>query len=131
MFNIKKVRPLFTGVITTARTYSDDVRSESGLYLGTTKMAGSMNPYQYVVAVGAMVKDIKPGDIVCINFKRYMKAQHIPGAIENNIQKDNLSQTLEIPAITIDGIDHLFIQNNDIEYVVEEYELDNDGGMLE
>lgn len=131
MFNIKKVRPLFTGVITTARTYSDDVRSESGLYLGTTKMAGSMNPYQYVVAVGSMVKDIKPGDIVCINFKRYMKSQHVPGAIENNIQKDNFSQVLEVPAITIDGVDHLFIQNNDIEYVVEEFDGVDDGGLLE
>lgn len=122
---------MFTGIITTAHVYSDDVRSESGLYLGGTKMAGSMNPYQWVIAVGDMVRDIKPGDIVCINFDRYCKVKHVPGKIEDNVQKDNMGYGYEIPCVEIDGRNYLRLQNNDIEYIVTDFELDNDGGLLE
>jgi len=123
---------LFTNVITTALTYSEDVRSESGLYLGTTKMAGSMNPYQWVVAVGSTVHDIKEGDIVYINFNRYAKIQHAPGSInDDNIQQDNMTYQYSIPCIEIDGKQYLRIQNADIEYVVTEFDGIEAGGLLE
>lgn len=131
MFKVKEVKPLFTGVITTAHVYSEDVRSESGLYLGTTKMAGAMNPYQWVVEVGPMVTGVKKGDIVKINFKRYMVVQHLKGKIEDNVQKDNLNAAYEIPYIEIDGKNYLWLQNNDLEYVVTDYEGVSDGGLLE
>lgn len=122
---------MFTGVITTAYVYSEDVRSESGLYLGGTKMAGSMNPYQWVKFVGPMATGIKVGDIVKINFRRYELPSHVPGRIEDNIQKDNYSSTYEIPCIEIDGQQYLNLQNNDIEFVVTEWEGVEDGGLLE
>lgn len=132
-FTIKKVRPLFTGVITTARRYvSDQTTTKGGLLVDTTKMVGTMNPLQWVVSVGSTVHDLKEGDIVKINFKRYIKAKHVPGIIgDDNVQSDNLSATFEIPSITIDGVDYLFIQNNDIEYVVTEYDGIDEGGLLE
>ena len=123
---------MFTNVITTALTYSEDVRSESGLYLGTTKMAGAMNPYQWVVAVGSTVHDIKEGDIVYINFNRYAKIQHAPGSInDDNIQQDNMTYQYSIPCIEIDGKQYLRIQNADIEYVVTEFDGIEAGGLLE
>ena len=130
MFTIKKVRPLFTGVVTTARKYVGETTTAGGLIVDTTKMEGTLNNYQIVTAVGTMVKDLKEGDIVKINYKRYAKAKHLPGAIEDNIQSDNMSVVYEIPMINISGEEYLFIQNNDIEYVVEDYELD-EGGLLQ
>ena len=130
MFTIKKVRPLFTGVVTTARKYVGETTTAGGLIVDTTKMEGTLNNYQIVTAVGTMVKDLKEGDIVKINYKRYAKAKHIPGAIEDNIQSDNMSVVYEIPMINIAGEEYLFIQNNDIEYVVEDYALD-EGGLLQ
>lgn len=130
MFTIKKVRPLFTGVVTTARKYVGETTTAGGLIVDTTKMEGTLNNYQIVTAVGTMVKDLKEGDIVKINYKRYAKAKHLPGAIEDNIQSDNMSVVYEIPMININGEEHLFIQNNDIEYVVEDYEVD-EGGLLQ
>ena len=132
-FNIKKIRPLFTGVVTTAKKYVGDQHADvNGLILDTRKMDGSLNPYQTVVAVGSMIKDLKEGDIVKINFKRYAKAMHTPGAIDEaeNKQFDNLSLNYEIPMVVLDDQEYLFIQNNDIEYVVEEYEVD-EGGLLQ
>lgn len=131
MFRIKKIRPMFTGIVTTAHTYSEDVKTESGIFLGGTKTAGSLNVNQWVLAVGPMVKDINVGDIVHINFKRYMVANHVPGKIEDNIQKDMYSARLEVPAIEIDGQTCLMLQNNDIEYVIEDYDGIEAGGLLE
>jgi hypothetical protein len=131
MFNIKKIRPMFTGVITTAYTFSEDQRTSAGLYTGG-KRKGDLNPYQWVVSVGNTVTGLKEGDIVYINFKRYAKAQHIPGSInDDNIQKDNMSITYEIPFIEVDGKTYLRLQNSDIEFVVEDYDGIDEGGLLE
>lgn len=132
MFKIKKAKPMFTGIITTATKYVGEQMTAGGLLLDTTRMAGSLNPYQTVISVGDMCKDIKEGDVVKINFKRYAKAQHTPGAIDEaqNKQFDNMSITYEIPIIELDGKDCLFIQSNDIEYIVTDYEVD-EGGLLQ
>lgn len=131
MFNIKGVRPLFTGVITTAKRIEGDMTTKGGLLIDTTRMEGSINPFQTVYAVGNTVHDVAPGEIVKINFKRYAKAKHVPGGIgDDNIQHDNLSITYEIPYITINDTEYLFIQNNDIEYVVTDFDVD-EGGLLQ
>lgn len=130
MFKIKKVKPLFTGVITTAYTYSEDIKTDAGILLGN-KLAGTMNPYQRVVAVGPMATGLKEGDVVYINFDRYAVVNHLPGKIEDKVTKDAPQWGYSIPMVIMDGQKYLSIQNNDIVYVVEDYELDNDGGLLE
>lgn len=132
MFKIKKVKPMFTGVITTSNCYVGETTTSGGLILDIRKREGSINPYQTVVAVGDMCRDIKEGDIVRINFKRYEVARHVPGAIDEaeNVQKDNMGQMAMVPKVEIDGIEYLLIQNNDIEYVVTDYEVD-EGGLLQ
>lgn len=132
-FKIKKIRPLFTGVITTARKYvGQQYASEGSLIIDTRKLDGTLNPYQIVYSVGGTVRDVKEGDVVKINFSRYALAQHRPGKVDaaENVQTDDLQWAYEIPKVTIDGIDYLFIQDRDIEYVVEDYEVD-EGGLLQ
>lgn len=132
MFKIKKVQPMFTGVITTAMKYVGNVTTESGLVL-PSKMDGQLNYFQWVVAVGPMVTGVKEGDIVRINFKRYAVPVHTKGALDAdaNIQHDNMSMNYEIPMVPIDGREYLFLQNNDIEYVVTEWEGVDEGGLLQ
>lgn len=132
-FKIKKVRPLFTGVITTAKKFIGDQATKKGsVIVDTRKMDGTLNYYQTVVSVGSTVRDLKEGDIVKINFSRYAKAKHTPGAIDEaqNKQFDNLGWDYEIPIIIIEDIEYLFIQDRDIEYVVTDYEVD-EGGLLQ
>lgn len=132
-FNIKKVKPLFTGIVTTAKKYVGSVTTSGGLLLDTTRMDGTLNPYQWVISVGDMCKDIHEGDIVKINFKRYAKAKHLPGAIDaaQNLQSDNMSVTYEIPMININGEECLFLQSNDVEYIVVDYDGIDEGGLLQ
>lgn len=132
-FTIKKVKPLFTGVITTARKYvGEQAAKKGGLIIDTRKLDGSLNPYQFVYSVGTTVRDINEGDVVKINFSRYARAKHTPGAIDEaeNKQFDNLSIDYEIPVIIINDIEYLFIQDRDIEYIVTDYDVD-DGGLLQ
>lgn len=132
-FTIKKVRPLFTGVITTAKKYvGQQTAKKGGIIIDTRKMDGDLNFYQTVVSVGSTVRDVKEGDVVKINFARYAKAKHTPGAIDEaqNKQFDNLGWDYEIPIIIIEDTEYLFIQDRDIEYIVEDYEVD-EGGLLQ
>lgn len=130
-FTIKKVKPLFTGIITTAWKYvGDQFTNQNGLLIDTRKMSGSINMFQKVVSIGTTVHGIKEGDIIKVNYDRYARAKHVPGKIEDNIQSDNLSATYEIPVIDINGVDHLFLQDRDVEYIVEEYDVD-EGGLIQ
>lgn len=131
-FKIKKVKPMFTGIIVTATKYKGETTTRGGLIIDTTKLDGQLNPFQTVIAVGDMVKDIKEGDIVKLNFKRYAKARHVPGAIDEaeNKQFDNLSISYEIPIVPINDVDYLFMQTNDVEYIVTDCEID-EGGLLQ
>jgi hypothetical protein len=129
MFKIKKVQPLFTGIVTTAQRYVGTVVEKNGLLI-PNKQEGKLNLFQTVVSVGPMVSGIKEGDIVKLNYKRYLVPKQVPGKIENNIQSSNIEGTYEIPSIDIEGIQYLFLQNNDVEFVVTEYELD-EGGLLQ
>lgn len=131
-FKIKHVKPLFTGVVTTSNRYVGDTTIAGGLILDMRHRKGELNPYQTVIAAGPMCTGLKEGDVVKINFKRYFKAKHIPGVIdqEQNTQSDTLQASYEIPIVELDDKECLFIQNNDIEYIVDDYEVD-EGGLLE
>ena len=136
MFKIKKIHPMFTGVVTTATRFVGDqhYKTESGILYDTRKMDGMMNPLQRVVSVGNMVKDLKEGDIVCIDFSRYAIPDHRPGKIENNVETDQLGYKYSFPVVNIDGQECLFLQNNDITYYMcpeqGDCEID-DGGLLQ
>lgn len=130
-FKIKKIKPLFTGVITTAYEFKGEGIRESGI-IDINKMDGNMNPYQWVKAVGDMVHNVKPGDIVFIDFRRYKAVQHLPGdvGIENNVQRDKMQSHYAYPKFEIDGEQCLFLQNNDLVFVVEEADIP-EGGLLQ
>ena len=66
---IKKLKPMFTSIVTTMDKYDDDILVD-GLIDGTRKK-GTIKEYQRVLAVGTVVQGIKEGDLVCINPQRY------------------------------------------------------------
>ena len=70
MRKLIKVTPMFNRIITTMDTYEED--QYNGNLLDTTKQKGSLKEYQKVLSVGTTVRDIKEGDIVCIDTTRYM-----------------------------------------------------------
>lgn len=117
---IKKIKPMFTTVITTMNKY--EKKQIITPVLDVTKLPGTVKEYQTVLAVGSTVRGVKVGDIVLINPIRYAVKKHQAGTLKDGVITDNPTVAYNIPTIELDGIECLKIQDADIEAIIEEYE---------
>lgn len=111
---------MFTNLVTTMNTYEDDVTMSSGL-LDTSKQRGALKEYQTVIAVGNAVRDINPGDVVCINPIRYAQYKHDKSSLKD-LASSNPVTGYNFNVVEIDGKDCLLLHDQDIRYVIEDYE---------
>lgn len=123
--NIKKIRPMFNQVITTMDKYSDD-EMKTGSIIDVSKINNPIKEYQKVVAVGPMVRNIEVGDIVMINPKRYGKTLHKEGSLKDGVITDNPVVSYNFNVIELDHTPFLFLLDQDIDFIIEEYEEIND-----
>lgn len=121
MLKIKKLKPMFNHLITSMDKYEEDVTTASGL-IDINKKRGSVKEYQKVIAIGPLVRDIKVGDIVIINPKNYRVLKHEKGSLKDGVITDNPIVGYNIPTVEIDGKPFMYLNDNDIEYIIEEYE---------
>lgn len=115
---MKRIRPLFNNIVTTARRYEDDVRS-GGLVVIPK---GELMEFQEVVATGDSVRGVKPGDLVKVKLDRYMVKRHRKGSIAEGVVEDNPVVEVLLPRVLVDGVEHLALCDQDVEYVAEEWE---------
>lgn len=125
---IKKVTPMFNGLVTTLNKYPLDLKTKGGI-IDTTK-AGAVKEYQTVVAVGPMVRGINVGDIVYINPKRYAVMKHKEGSLQDGVIKDNPVVGYNFDIIEIDGTEHLYLQDGDIKFVAKIEEKESDPAII-
>lgn len=111
---------MFTNIVTTMNSYEDDVVTASGL-LDTTRQKGALKEYQTVIAVGNSVRDINIGDVVCINPIRYAQYKHDKGSLKD-VASSNPVVGYNFNVVEIDGKDCLLLHDQDIRYVIEDYE---------
>lgn len=121
MLKVKKIKPMFTALITTMDKYEEDVRTPGGL-LDVTKQQGGLKEYQTVLAIGSSVRDIKVGDLVCVNPTRFVVKQHQAGTLKDGIVTDNPVVKYNFDVIEMDGKQCLLLQDRDIDFIIEEYE---------
>lgn len=121
MLKIKKIKPMFTSLITTMNKYEEDVKTSGGL-LDVNKQQGELKEYQTVIAIGTTVRDIKVGDLVCINPTRFAVKQHREGTLKDGVISDNPVIKYNFDTIEIDGKQCLLLQDRDIDFIIEEYE---------
>lgn len=121
--NIKKIRPMFNALVTTFDVFEE---TESNGIIGADEMAGQPKPYQTVIAVGPAVANIKVGDIVAIDFSRYARKQHKDGSLKDGVIQDNPVVSYAFNTIPLDGVEHLFLYANDIQFVIEDHEMVED-----
>ena len=123
MINVKKIKPMFTALVTTMDKYEEDAVNSSGI-IEANKQQGGLKEYQKVVAIGDSVRGIKVGDLVCINPTRFGVKKHQEGSLKDGVITDNPIITYNFDVVVLDGKQHLLLQDRDIELVVEEYEED-------
>ena len=112
---------MFTSLITTMDKYEHDMTTRGGL-IDTTKQQGGLKEYQTVLAVGSSVRDVKVGDIVCVNPARFAVRKHQAGTLKDGIVTDNPVTTYNFDVVEMDGKQCLLLQDRDIDFIIEEYE---------
>lgn len=128
--NIKKIRPMFNQVICTMDKYTADDFKDT--IIDAFKASNPIKEYQKVVAVGPMVKNISVGDLVMINPKRYGRMMHKEGSLKDGVISDNPIVNYNFNVIEIDYKKYLLLVDQDIDFVIEEYEEENtqDDGLI-
>lgn len=120
MLKIKKIKPMFTALITTMDKYEQDITT--GGLINVTKMQGGLKEYQTVLAVGGSVRDIKVGDLVCVNPARFAVRKHQVGSLKDGVISDNPVTTYNFDVVEMDGKQCLLLQDRDIDFIIEEFE---------
>ena len=123
MLKINKIKPVFNKVVTTCDVYQMG-KSTGGIIIKTD---GTIKEYQRVEAVGSTVRDIKVGDIVMINPKRYLVARHNdkPDSVKN-VNGDEVTFSVDFPILEYGGKKHLLIYDQDIDYIIDGEEVEDE-----
>ena len=126
--NIKKIKPLFTAVVVTAKVYPADYKEGSIL----SPKAGKLMEYQEVIAVGDSCRGIEVGNLVCIDLLSYADWKYKKNSIKSDMEElTNEIIGYHVPQITIDGKKCLYLDPRDIKYIVEEYDdKENEESLL-
>lgn len=121
--NIKKITPTFTTVVTTMDKYEKDAMTSTGL-LDSSKQQGQLKEYQIVLAVGASVRACKVGDLVKVDPSKYAiyKQRKVPNISEEMESYSKQLTGYQFRTLEIAGEMCMLLLDNDIEYVVDEYE---------
>lgn len=120
MLKVKKIKPMFTSLITTMDKYEQDVKI--GGLIDTSRQQGRLKEYQKVLAVGSSVRDIKVGNIVCVNPTRFAVRKHQAGSLKDGVVTDNPVTTYNFDVVEMDGKQCLLLQDRDIDFIIEEWE---------
>lgn len=127
---LKKVTPRFSDVITTAHIYTSKIVGKGGL-VDAKKSAEKYLEIQEIVAIGDpnMVRGLKVGDKVLINFNVYATPAYKPTGMDVN--KMTTKMVYNIPEIELDGKPCLYLTDKAIAMKVDEYDiLDDDNTPL-
>lgn len=118
MLNIKRIQPMANYLVTTKHEYTEEDIKKEGLI--SSKIVGSLKEYQTVIAVGPMVRNIKEGDLVCINPRRYAMKKYQEGSLKDGVIQENPVIKYNFNVIELDHVDHLLLTDQDIDFVILE-----------
>lgn len=123
--NIKKLKPLQDRILTTMNLYEYDIK-EGGII---TKSKGAVKEYQQVLAVGDFVKNIKPGDMVMISPDRYAVRKFKEDSLKNDLMTNDVVR-YNLPVHIVDGQPRLLISDRDVQFVIEEWDVEDEKESL-
>ena len=125
--NIKMIKPLYTGVVTTMDKYTAD-EVDGKIITSMRETVGSVKEIQTVLAVGSMVHDIKEGDMVKVDPMRYaqFKDKRKNSVVNGMEEYQNQITGFKIPTIELDHKQCMYLDQKDIIYVITEHEFEED-----
>ena len=124
----KKIRPVFTQILTTMYKYPQDMMV--GGMIDTTRRKGDVSPYQKVVAVGNVVRTVEKGEWIQINPARYAQYKHEKGSLKDGVIKDNPILGYNFPVVEIGGTKYMLLDEKDIAVIIEDYDEVKFSGLV-
>ena len=121
MLVIKKIQPMYTKILTTMCKYEEDEMTAGGL-IDSTKTQGTLKEYQTVIAVGNSVRNVKVGDLVCVNPERYAVKKHEAGSLKDGVITDNPVIKYNFNIMELEGVPHLLLDENDVSFIITDYD---------
>lgn len=121
MLVIKKIQPMYTKILTTMSKYEEDELTNGGL-IDASKTQGTLKEYQTVIAIGSSVRNVKVGDLVCINPERYAVKKHEAGSLKDGVITDNPVVKYNFNIMELEGVPHLLLDENDVSFIITDYE---------
>lgn len=124
MLHIKKIKPMFTSIVTTADRFEDDVM-DNGLIVAKK---GDLKLWQSVIAVGSSVRDVNENDKVMLSFENYKVKKYGKNTVKDDMDA-NPTVGYNLPWVALDdeeGVtkECLLLDNRDIQYVFEGDEIE-------
>lgn len=120
---VKKIKPMFTKLLVTKEMYKDVTYVPGTSIIDPTKIKQGVKEYQTVVAVGDAVRDVKVGDLVCIDPTNYAVKKFAKADVRDKIEDyENKVLGYAFPEIEIDGKKYLYLDIRDIDFIIEEWE---------
>lgn len=123
---IKEGRPLLNYVILTADRYTAEELAEMNGGIITPTEIGQLKPYQTILSVSPRLSSsgLEEKQLVLINIKRYGKTvQRKNSYVESTDEHYDAHIRYEVPVIDIDGKECLKLGDNDIEFIIDKYEM--------
>lgn len=125
---IKRGRPLLNYVLLTADKYTkEESVTSGGLY--RTDLENTLKPQQTIIAVSPHVEKLgilKEGMLVSINIERYANSSQKQNTLKQDIDEHyDAVKTYQVPQVNIDGVNYLKLGDNDIDFIVEEWEYED------
>lgn len=118
MINIKEVRPVFDGVLTTMEKY--EANESEGVVI--TKIEGTVKEYQRVLAVGSAVREVSVGDLVEVDPSRYAVKKWQDGSLKDGVVTSNPVLRYNFNTVEVDGRECLLLHQSDIRFVISKYD---------
>lgn len=118
MLKLKKITPTFNHILVTKNLRDRDEYDKGVLRFP----AGSTKEWQTVIAVGPDVRRCKVGDVIMVDPMRYAIMKHQDGSLEDGVVADNPAVAYNIPIITIDDKEYMYLFDTDIQFIIDEYE---------
>lgn len=128
MLKIKKLKPIYTSILTTYNKYSTPETVEGSDIIDPAKAKIMVKEYQKVLGVGNQVRLVKPGDIIVINPMKYAKYKQVlqKNSLRNDTQQyKNEIVGFDFPIVEVNDQEYLLLDERDILYIVEEAEEDD------
>lgn len=115
---IKKIKPMFDRILVTAETYDlESQKTDTGIYVPSST---GLRSYQTVIAIGTSVRNVKEGDIVEIDPKRYARMKHQEGSLKDGVITDNPVVSYNFDVINLNGKDYLMLYESDVKFIIED-----------